>query len=94
MMPRYEIAHIREQGQEILLFALNQSFGHQSEKDQLAALDEFSRRCRGANLRGSVAILWPAGAQTRFIGPQNWHHYLGSINLAYAISRRNRWISW
>jgi hypothetical protein len=93
-MPRYEIAHIREQGQDIIIFALDQSFGHQSEDDQLATLADFSRRCRGANLRGQVAILWPSGAQTRFIGPQIWYSYLESINIAYAISQRNRWISW
>lgn len=93
-MPRYEVAHIREQGQDIILIALDESFGRQSEADRQAALLEFTMRCRAAGLRGHVAILWPVGAQTHFIGPQNWHRYLESINLAYAISQRNRWISW
>jgi hypothetical protein len=93
-MPRYQIADIKVQGHDVILVALEAAFGRKPENEKQRSLAEFQLRCRGAGLRGGVAILWPTGAQTHFMGPANWRSYLQSIDLTYAVANRNRWIEW
>lgn len=89
-MPKFDIAHIKVQGKDVILFALDRQFGQQSNSDKQDVLAEFQMRCGAAGLRGGVAILWDGG----FIGPENWRPYLRSIDLNYVIANRNRSISW
>ncbi len=38
-MPKYEVAHIREQGQDMIIFPLEARYGHLSQADQERELD-------------------------------------------------------
>lgn len=94
-MPRYEIAHLQVQGQDAILIALDRGFALKSDAEKEEIREEFQMRCRSAGLRGHVALVWDAGGGSMgFIGPPNWRSYLRSINVAYAIANRNRYIEW
>ena len=57
-MTTIEIAHIREQGQDMILVPVDNSFGYKSPQEKTAAVSELERRATSAGLRGRVAVLW------------------------------------
>jgi hypothetical protein len=93
-MPIYKVAHIREQGQDLVIVPLESAFGHKPQDEQKRALVEFELHTRAAGLAGHVALVWDSGGRLSSLGPKNWHQFLSSINLNYVMSRVNKQISW
>lgn len=93
-MPAYEVAHIREQGQNMLLFPLASAFGQRNQSDQGAILSELERRAHAAGLAGRAAAVWESGGRTHTLGPRNWSGFLRSIDLRFVRMNVNREIRW
>jgi hypothetical protein len=93
-MPSYDVAHIREQGQDMLLFPLGDRFGRTLEIDQRTILAELERRAHAAGLAGEAAAVWQSGGRTYTLGPRSWAGFLRSIDLRFVMANVNRKISW
>lgn len=93
-MPSIKVAHLREQGQDMLLFPLSNSFGSRSSSDQNSILAELERRAHSAGLAGRAAAFWEASGRTYFLGPRPWFSFLKSISIAMVLANVNREISW
>lgn len=93
-MRSFDVAHVREQGQNMLLFPLDGSFQHRSSSDQNATLNELQYRANRAGLAGSAALIWESGGRTMTLGPKPWAGFLRSINLHFVLRNVNREISW
>jgi hypothetical protein len=93
-MPAYDIAHIREQGQDMILVPLDGQFEYKTPSTQNAFIDELQRRANAAGLAGRVAAIWPAGGYTKFMGPPQWRAFLQSISLHFVLMNVNRELSW
>jgi hypothetical protein len=93
-MPSYQVAHLREQGQDMLLFPLDDRFGQMSSNDQNALLQELEMRANAAGLAGGAAVFWRHGRHEHFMGPQPWHPFLRSIGMDFVQRNLNREISW
>jgi hypothetical protein len=94
-MPTYKVAHIHEQGQDMIIFLLDPAFGWMTESDQRAELSSLGFRANAAGLRGDAAVVWDAGAgRMGFMGPNPWHPYLASISLQFVWGNVNQEISW
>jgi len=94
-MPRFNVAHLREQGVDLIIIPLERSFGFKSEQDQHQAIAELQERSANAGLRGVVVPVWDnGGGRMGFIAPQNWHPFFRSINLRFVTANLNREIFW
>lgn len=93
-MPKFSVAHLREQGQDMLLFPLDSSFHHKTDEQQSAVVDELEMRAHAAGLAGSAAVFWESGGRGYFRGPRQWQSFLRSISLAWVVRQVNREISW
>ena len=93
-MPALKIAHLREQGQDMILVPLDHTFGYRTQTEQSEIVAEFQARAGAAGLRGRVAVMWEAGSTTMFIGPTPWHPYLQSISLWFIHANVNKQITW
>ena len=93
-MTTLKVAHIREQGQDMIIVPLDGSFDRKSEDDQLDAIDEIQAAASSAGLRGTVAVVWPSGGRMKFIGPQPWHPFLRSLNMQVVQRMLNRTLTW
>ena len=93
-MTSLKIAHIREQGQDMIIAPLASSFEHKTTNDQLAAVEEIQLAARSAGLRGTVAVVWQSGGRMKFIGPRPWHPFLGSLSMSHIQMNLNRTLSW
>lgn len=93
-MPTFKVAHLREQGQDLVIIPLDSSFGHKSEQEQRKVIAELQRHSRGAGLRGTVAPVWESSGRTSFIAPRAWHPFFQGISLQNIWANVNKEISW
>lgn len=94
-MPRFEVAHIREQGVDLVVIPLDRSFGHKSENDKDSIVSELQVRASSAGLAGTVVPVWDnGGGRMAFIAPRNWHPFFKSINLQFIAANINRELYW
>lgn len=93
-MPRLKIAHLREQGQDMIIVPLESSFGHKSEQDQRDTINELQMRARSAQLRGTVVPVWESGGTMKFIAPEPWHPFFRGLSMPAIWQNLNRELYW
>jgi hypothetical protein len=89
-----ELAHIREQGQNMLLFPLDRSFAQKTSAEKHQILEELQERAHGAGLAGRAAVFWESAGRTHSLGPKAWGAFLSSISLRHVLANINKTISW
>jgi hypothetical protein len=93
-MPRFKVAHLREQGIDLIIIPLDRAFGSKSQSDQQAVIDELQARAASAGLAGTVVPIWESGGRMAFLAPPNWHSYFQSISLPFVAANLNRELFW
>jgi hypothetical protein len=94
-MPTFQLAHINEQGVELIIILLAQGFQRKTGADRSAIISELQMRATAAGLSGRVVPVWASGGgQMSFIAPRTWRPFFQSISLSYIYQRLNRTLSW
>lgn len=94
-MPRYKVAHIREQGVDLIIIPLHSSYGLESLNQQQELRDELQRRATSAGLAGAVVPVWQtAFGEMQFLAPQQWHRFFASLTYEQILASLNREIFW
>lgn len=94
-MPRLKVAHLHEQGQDMIIVPLGRTFGSQSRHDQRAAIAEIQVRANAAGLAGTVVPVWDGGGgRMAFIAPPQWVPFFRSSDLRAIAMNLNRELSW
>lgn len=94
-MPRFKIAHIREQGIDLIIIPLDDSFRFKNNTDQHSMIYEFEMRASNAGLAGTVVPVWDDGnGRMGFIAHPNWHPFFKSIDLQFVRANINRELYW
>ncbi len=94
-MTTLEVAHVRQQGVDMIIVPLDRSFNHKPSSQQNATRNEIQTRANSAGLRGSVALVWDAGGgRMAFLAPPQWMNFFRSINLRWVFANLNRELSW
>jgi len=79
-MPKYRIAHIREQGVDLIIAPLDSSFGNKSSSSQNLFISSLEMYAHRAGLAGTVVPIWLQGGKMNFIAPRPWHAFFKSIS--------------
>lgn len=94
-MPCLAVAHVREQGVDLIIAPLATDFGRKDPETQRAVIAELQLRSRGAGLAGTVVPVWDAGGgRMAFIAPRPWHPYFSSLDLGVVRASVNRELQW
>lgn len=94
-MPRIRVAHLREQGQDMIIVPLDASFGGKTNQDQQAIMADLQVHANSAGLLGTVVPVWGAGGgQMRFVAPQPWQSFLSGLSLPQIFANLNKEIFW
>ena len=93
-MPHLRIAHLREQGQNMVIVPLDSRFGHRTGEDQNAIVAELQQRARAAGLAGTVVSVWESGGRINFRAPRPWHPFFQSLSMALVLRNINKELSW
>lgn len=94
-MPTFDVAHIREQQQDMIIVPLDYNFELKMQHEQQAAARELQLRATAAGLAGRVVVIWDAGdGKIKFIAPQPWHPFFRNVSLAFVARNINKKLSW
>ena len=89
-MSKYKIAHLREQGQDMIIIPLDDSFHHKSNSEQQDIVASLQAYASSARLAGTVVPVWLHGRQMNFIAPRPWHPFFKSLTWNAVISNLNK----
>ena len=94
-MPTFKLAHIHEQGNDLIIIPVEGIFGSMAAAQQDREMSIFQAHATAADLKGAVVVVWDAGGgRMGFRGPTNWRPFLESINLQFVYMNINRDLSW
>lgn len=94
-MPTLVIAHIREQGQDMIIVPLDDSFDDKTSAQQQAAISAIQLAARNARLAGTVVPVWEGGAgRMKFIAPQPWHPFFRGLSMQRVFALVNKKLTW
>lgn len=90
-MAEFDVAHLREQGQDMIIIPLDRDFGYKSGDEQAAIHRSLQLCATSAGLRGSVALVWDTGGgRMGFRAPQPWHPFFRGLDLRTVAANINR----
>ena len=94
-MARFKVAHLRQQGQNMIVVPLDSQFGYKSSADQQEIISELQIRSRAAGMAGTVVPVWDGGGgRMSYIAPRPWHPFFSSMNLRSVHANINKELSW
>jgi len=94
-MPDLKVAHVRQQGVDLIIAPLDREFGHKTREAQQEIINEIQLRSRSAGLAGTVVPVWDSGGgRMAFIAPRNWQAFFRSLSLRTVWANVNRELSW
>jgi hypothetical protein len=90
-MPSFEVAHFREQGQDMVVIPLDRSFGAKSMAQKNEVQASLQACASAAGLRGTVVLVWDAGnGRMGFLAPAPWQPFFRGLSLAMVAQNINR----
>ncbi|MFM0481037.1 hypothetical protein PQQ81_10965 [Paraburkholderia strydomiana] len=94
-MPTFKVAHIREQGVDLIIIPLDSAFGRKMTSDQQDIIADMQVRAQAAGISGTVVPVWDAGGgRMGFIAPTNWHSFFKSLSLPLVAVNINKDLYW
>ena len=93
-MPTFQVAHLRRDGQDIIIVPVDRTFGKRSPAEQARIQEAFQRSAVSAEMAGVVVPVWEdASGRMAFRAPPPWHDFLKSIDMVYVATALNRILS-
>ena len=90
-MARFQVAHLREQGQDIIIVVVDRSFGHKPKAEQNQVCAGIQACATSAGLAGTVVPVWDnGGGRMAFLAPRQWVPFFQSLTLAHVAANINR----
>jgi hypothetical protein len=93
-MPNFKVAHILQQGVDLIIVPLDSSFGSKPPLEQRQTIGELQMRAASAGLRGTVVPVWDNLGHMMFIAPQQWHPFFSGLDLGWVWANVNRELFW
>lgn len=82
-MTTFEVAHINQQGVNVVVVFVAPAVAHKSTEEQNAIAANLQLCAQSADLAGNIAMVWPGG----FWAPHNQHAFFKSPGGSYAKLR-------
>jgi hypothetical protein len=86
----YKIAHIREQGQNMIIIPVASSVNCKTQNQQNELLNTLQYFARDAGLAGTVCLVWEVGNRLSFLAPSQWHGFFRSMNMRFVSQNINK----
>ena len=93
-MPTFQVAHLRRDGQDVIIVPVDRSFGIRSPAEQARIQEAFQRSAATADIPGVVVPVWEdASGRMAFRAPPPWHEFFKTIDMVYVATALNRSLS-
>jgi len=78
-MTSFKVAHVKEQGVDLIIVIVAGAFQYQSTSEQAASQEALQLCAAAANLKGTVVPVWQSGNSAGFFAPPNWHPFFRGL---------------
>ncbi|WP_350649044.1 hypothetical protein [Pseudomonas sp. HY13-MNA-CIBAN-0226] len=78
MANKFPFAHIRQQGQDMIIVPVDAAFANKTSKSQQEFVAAFESAVNRAGLAGHAVAIWNTGRQIGFVAPTRWHGFFKS----------------
>ena len=86
----YEVAHLREQGQDMIIVPVKSSVASKTQQQQNEIKSSLQMYAENAGLAGTVCLVWSTGNRFGFLAPTPWHGFFRSINMNFVALNVNK----
>ena len=94
-MPTYDIAHITDQGLDLIIVPLHANFQFRTLEEQKRAVAELQRAAGKAGWNSTVVPIWDSGGgRMGFLAPSHYHAFLRAIDLGFVAKKINETLNW
>jgi len=88
---KYKIAHIHEQGNDMIIVPVDAEFENRSKNEMRRVLDGLQEAALSAGLAGTVVPVWDhGGGMMAFLTPRPWLPFFQSIDMNFVWRNVNR----
>jgi hypothetical protein len=93
-MPTFQVAHLRRDGQDVIIVPVDRSFGKRTPAEQARIQEAFQRSAAAADMTGVVVPVWEdSSGRMAFRAPPPWHDFFKSIDMVYVATALNNALS-
>jgi hypothetical protein len=93
-MPTFQVAHLRQDGHDVIIVPVDPSFGKRSPAEQSRIQEAFQRSAAASDMPGVVVPVWEeANGRMAFRAPPPLHEFLKRIDMVYVATALNRSLS-
>ncbi|WDQ17450.1 hypothetical protein [Rhodopirellula sp. P2] len=90
-MTSFDVAHVREQGQQMIIVFVGATFGRKTTTEQNNARDTLQGCARAAGLAGTVVPVWDAGGgRMGFLAPSQWQGFFRTVGYSRLVRSINK----
>jgi len=93
-MPRFQVAHVKEQGVKLIIILVDSSFGRQNPSERRMVLTTLQQRATNAGLAGTVVLVWDENGTLKAFAPKKWHSFFETITPEWIEANINRELYW
>ena len=86
----YEVAHIREQGQDMIIVPVSSRVQSMSSQQQNELNQSLQYYANDAGLSGEVCLVWEYRNLFYFLAPRPWHPFFKNMDMRFVASNINR----
>lgn len=87
---QFDVAHVREQGQDMIVFPLNSQVQYRSDQERGQMMYALQMCASSARLGGTVVMMWEANGRTMFMAPRQWHGFFSSVDMLWVAKNVNK----
>jgi hypothetical protein len=87
---QFKIAHLKEQGQDMVIVPLDNSFGYKSSQQQNQIKNALQACAFSARLKGIVVPVWEQNNSFYFMAPQPWHPFFKGLSMQVVMQNVNK----
>jgi hypothetical protein len=92
-MERFQVAHIREQGQDLVIVVVNTSVHHKSDSEKAEILATLQRASISAGLAGTAVLAWESNGILNVYCNFAFHAFFRSITYEAVLASINKTLS-
>ncbi len=86
----FDVAHLREQGQDMIIFPMDSSIDYKSDRSKQEIMYALQLCASSARLAGTAVLIWNSNGRTKFMAPQQWHGFFRSVDMLWVAKNINK----
>jgi len=86
----FDIAYIKESGQDMIIIPVNSNFMSKDHKTQQMIYTDLEVCAHAAHLKGNVMVVAEQSGRFSFYGPKQWESFFKDLNMNWVKARINK----